>query len=90
MSTIPPLAIRIAELHRGRHLNLCLTTGAARSAAPGKMFSKRNKNKPGRAFMPASLFISFLDNIDHRFTGLYFYPPHQTARPALFNRRMLD
>jgi hypothetical protein len=91
MSTTPPLAILIAELHQGRHSKRCLTTGAVRSAAPARMFSKKNK-ETGAGFharpiaLVVLLFIGFLYNIDDRFTGFYFYPPHQTTRPTLFNR----
>jgi hypothetical protein len=100
MSTTPPLAIRIAELHQGHHSKRCLTTGVARSAAPARMFSKKNKISPGAGFHARSIafvvllfigfFIGFLYNIYGRFAGFYFYPPHQTTRPTLFNRRMFD
>jgi hypothetical protein len=91
MFTTPPLAIPIAELHLGHHSRRCLSTGAARSAALARMFSKKNKkNRGGLSWPPQRffvlLFISFLYNIDTRFTGFYFYPPHQTARSTLFDR----
>jgi len=91
MSTTPPLATRIAELHREHHLRLSLTTGAARCAAPARMPSKKNK-KTGAglyarpAVFEASLFVGFLYNVDRRFAGFNFYPPDKTTRPALFDR----